>query len=71
MFDEINEELENFENRSDIPRDLRLLVDFNSLDISYERNQMEIPVIKYKKKKTLRGSIVDLKRRKPNSNNLF
>lgn len=71
MFNEINEELENFENQSNIPRDLRLFVDFDSLNISYERNQMEIPIIKYKRKKILRGSTVDLGKRKSNSNNLF
>ncbi len=71
MFDEIDNELEEFRRRSEKTKDLKFVVDFDMSKISYEKNQMEISVIKYKKKKTLRGSVVDLKKRKSKNNELF
>jgi len=71
MFDEIDSELEEFNRRSEKSKDLKFIIDFDLSKISYAKNQMDIPVIKYKKKKSLKGSVVDLKKRKPKNNELF
>lgn len=67
----INEEQEKFDERLEGPHDLKLIVDFESSDIEIKTNQMEIPDIKYKKRKTLKKEEVDLKKRNKNQNSLF
>jgi len=56
-------EQEKFLDQHKESKDLKLIVDFNQLDISFEGKQMEIGSIKYKKKKDkkLKKAIVNLK----------
>ncbi len=67
----IREEQENFENRIEDSKNLKLIVDFESTEIDVPENQMEIPVIKYKKKKILNKQEIDLKKKNKTSNSLF
>lgn len=68
----INEEQDKFDELSEKPHDIKLLVDFDPLNKEMVRNQMEIPVIKYKKKNILRKEDVDLRKNKnKNQNSLF
>ena len=68
----INEEQEKFDELSDKPHDIKLLVDFNPLNKEMVKNQMEIPVIKYKKKNILKKEDIDLRGNKnKNQNSLF
>ena len=67
----INEEQDKFDARVEEPKDLKLFVDFDSIIVEAPKNQMEIPVIKYKTKKILKQSITDLKKKTNNENSLF
>ena len=67
----IREEQENFENRIEDSKNLKLIVDFESTEIDVPENQMEIPVIKYKQKKILNKQEIDLKKKNKTSNSLF
>jgi hypothetical protein len=68
----MNEELDKFENRITEPGTGKLIIDFSSIDMKVESNQISIGSIKYKKpKKKLEKKVVDLKSRKASSQNLF
>jgi len=67
----IDKEQEDFDKRIEDPKDLRLFVDFESTKLVAPINQMEIPVIKYKTKKVLKQSVIDLKKKNKNENALF
>jgi len=67
----IREEQENFEDRIEDPKNLKLIVDFESTEMDVPENQMEIPVIKYKQKKILNKQEVDLKKKNKPTNSLF
>jgi hypothetical protein len=72
MYKMINEEQDKFDELSDKPHDIKLLVDFNPLNKEMVKNQMEIPVIKYKKKNILKKEDIDLRGNKgKNQNSLF
>jgi hypothetical protein len=74
MYKMINEEQEKFDERFDKPHDIKLLVDFNPLNNEMVKNQMEIPVIKYKKKTILKKEEIDLRgnrNRNTNQNSIF
>ena len=72
MYKMINEEQEKFDELSNKPHDIKLLVDFNPLNKDMVKNQMEIPVIKYKKKNILKREDIDLRGNKSkNQNSLF
>ena len=68
MFDE---EQDKFDARVEEPKDLKVFVDFESIVVEAPKNQMEIPVIKYKTKKVLKQSVIDLKKKNKNENALF
>lgn len=67
----INEEQDKFDERFDKPKDLKLIIDFESSDIKPINNQMEIPSIKYKKRNSLKKKEVDLRNKSNNKNSLF
>ena len=69
----INEEQEKFDKQLEEQKNLKLMIDFElTQDLEVKKNQMEIPVIKYKTKKVLKKEEVDLKNKnKKNSNSLF
>ena len=74
MYKIMNEEQEKFDERFERPNNLKLLVDFESLESSEKeviKNQMEIPIIKYKKKNILKIEEVDLRKKNKNQNSLF
>jgi hypothetical protein len=65
------EEQDKFDARIEEPKNLRLMVDFESAKLEAPINQMSIPVIKYKTKKVLSKKEVDLKKKSKNNNSLF
>ena len=67
----IEDEQDKFDARIEEPKDLKLIIDFESIQIEAPKNQMEIPVIKYKTKKILKQSVVDIKNKIKNENSLF
>jgi hypothetical protein len=67
----IHEEQEKFEDRIEEPKNLKLIVDFESTELDTPKNQMEIPDIKYKQIRKLSKKEVDLKNKQKPSNNLF
>lgn len=67
----MNEELEKFEKRIEDDKNLKLLVDFDRIDLEPVKNQMEIPVIKYKKVNILKKKEVDLSKKKNKNNSIF
>ena len=67
----IDAEQDKFDARINEPKDLKLFVDFDSIDVEAPKNQMEIPVIKYKTKKVLKQSITDLKQKTKPEISLF
>lgn len=73
VFSMINEEQEKFDKQLEEQKNLKLMIDFElTQDLEVKKNQMEIPVIKYKTKKVLKKEEVDLKNKnKKNSNSLF
>jgi hypothetical protein len=72
MYKMIREEQDKFDQRIEEPKNLKLIVDFESTDIDVPENQMEIPVIKYKQKRILKkNEEVDLRNRKKVSKDLF
>jgi hypothetical protein len=72
MYKMINEEQDKFDELSSKPHDIKLLVDFNPSNKEMVKNQMEIPVIKYKKKNILKKEDIDLRGNKgKNQNSLF
>jgi hypothetical protein len=60
----MNEQEEKFEERFLKENDYRLIVDFNEVNLEFSGKQMEIGDIKYKKKKVLKQSTIDLKKKK-------
>jgi hypothetical protein len=66
----MNNESEKFEERLSKEGDYKLIVDFNDLNLIFSSKQMEIENIKYKKKKTLKKEVVNLKEKK-NDSDLF
>lgn len=67
----MNEEQEKFDNRAEEKKNLKLIVDFESTEIDMPKNQMEIPVIKYKQKRKISVKEIDLKKKDKSSNTLF
>ena len=67
----INEEQEKFDERFERPCDMKLIVDFEASEKEVIKNQMEIPVIKYKKKQILKKEEVDLRKKNKNQNSIF
>lgn len=67
MFDE---ESEKIERQIESEKNLKMIVDFEFGNIDLEKNQMEIPVIKYKRPKNLKKKEINLKE-KPDKNSLF
>jgi hypothetical protein len=60
----MNEQEEKFEESLSKENDYKLIVDFKDLNLHFPNKQMEIEDIKYKKKKVLKQSTVDLKKKK-------
>lgn len=71
VYNMIDTEQDKFDARINEPKDLKLFIDFESIDIEAPKNQMEIPVIKYKTKKLLKQSITDLKQKTKPEISLF
>lgn len=71
VYNMIDAEQDKFDARINEPKDLKLFVDFDSIDVEAPKNQMEIPVIKYKTKKVLKQSITDLKQKTKPEISLF
>lgn len=67
----INEEQHKFDDRCEAPKELKLLIDFETSDMSHTSNQMIIPDIKYKKRKSLKKEEIDLSKKSKNKNSLF
>ena len=66
----MEEELEKFQFEFKETGTLKMVVDFSSIELAFEKKQMEIGDIKYKKPKTNLKKIVD-PIRKSKSKNLF
>lgn len=64
VLSDMNEQEEKFEERFLKENDYRLIVDFNEVNLEFSGKQMEIGDIKYKKKKVLKQSTIDLKKKK-------
>jgi hypothetical protein len=60
----MQEESEKFEERLSKEGNYKLIVDFNDLNLEFQSKQMEVENIKYKKKKTLKKEVVNLKEKK-------
>lgn len=73
VFSMINEEQEKFDKKLEEQKNLKMMIDFElTSDLELKKNQMEIPVIKYKTKKVLKKEEIDLKKKdKKNTNSLF
>lgn len=69
LFDMFSES-EKFEERLSKEGDYKLIFDFNDLNLNFSGKQMEIENIKYKKKKSLKKEVVNLKEKK-NDSDLF
>ena len=71
IYESMTDELDKFEKRKDSEKNLKLLIDFESSKYDVKKNQMEIPVIKYKGSKKLKQREIDLKKKSKDKNSLF
>jgi hypothetical protein len=63
----MNDESEKFEERLSKEGNYKLIIDFNDLNLEFQSKQMEIDIIKYKKKKLLKKEVINLKEKKKDS----
>lgn len=71
VYKKMEDEKDKFDSRIEEPKNLKLIVDFESTDLNLPEKHMEIPVIKYKTKKIYKIEEVDLKRKSKSKNDLF
>ena len=67
VLSDMNSESEKFEDRLSKEGNYKLIVDFNDLNLNFSSKQMEIENIKYKKKKSLKKEVINLKEKKKDS----
>lgn len=72
MFNEkIQEELTSFFLMTNQPKNIKLIIDFEDADMSYEPKKMNISDIKYKKTLLLKKKEVNIKKKDSKKTNLF